>query len=322
MKKKSWLFVVYCTMIIVSLAVFLVVYPKHKAKDTLAPKDETKSVETNSQQTEEVDNNIYLKSITVNCSTDFIVPKGSRCSFDQDFISVKPDNQTVGLEFKFLNSHDEIIHDLIFLNYGFDAIKVGNYKLQISGKSSKSAYIKKYINITIVEVEDFEYITQKKDKLDLFSNINFSSVFETDLQKEIEVATTGSALSYDNGVFQANSVGKANVNLTIRYTNFICEMVYEIVVVPLNYSIDAKDSYTYNFVLNINKSIPYYVSRGEDFGISQEIEYTVADESVIKVVSSNQNIIVIKLLKIGTTTLTLKSTADSTATKTITIVVQ
>ncbi len=225
MKKGRIFYIIFCVSVIVALAVFLVV----KSQFEKPADQETPTTE-------------YAQSLSLECADSYTITVGSKLHF-HDYISVNPSKFYYSITRMVLLNDIQYAHN-IFASNTFAPTEIGNYKIQFSLPKSETENFIEEINITVVNLEDFESLKINKTTFEIDDEIAFEDLFNVSLPYASKTVETNGNLKFENDKFVALSCGTGTIKITFATTycnyefNFDVEIVekspiYEISVVNI-----------------------------------------------------------------------------------------
>lgn len=330
-KRKSWLYSIFAVLVIISLVMLLIFWPK-KGDDN--PDDagqdeiveEQPEEEGNDGTAETIPEEIYATSFVVNLPSTINILNGTTINLISGYVQVQPSEMADKIEMEIVPRYSSSAFGLELNNFTITAKEVGTYNLILSVSKSKTTSFNETILITVYEEESNSHISQTANSIIKGEKINISDIFSIKGDATFDVITDSKATIIDNCI-TATTTGTSKI--IFKFTENYVQYVYE-------FEIIVKDQPQYYFVLNnvTNNAIElnlesspvfhvnYKIQNREEGDISQDIVYVIGDETIVEVEDITNPLIKIRALKVGETTLTLTCKVDNSVKVEITIIVK
>lgn len=319
MKKRAVLYTIYCCIVIIVLASFLV-FKLNKDEDSEPP--------------------TRAKSILINTPREITVSTNKQIKLLDGFISVEPANAIELLTYSVSASATTSVENFVFdfENKTFLAKRTGYYYIEFS--LPKNAYSNLSDTLKIHAVADTKQdFSLQTNQIFVGKSANFGDIFKQNSVFNYTVELENDNLSFANNCFYANKAGKTKVSITITrgYVQYV--NTYEIHIDkdfsqpqepgeggdsgteggdhgggsggtdketdnPEEKFVIRKNEEYFNEKTNIY-TVQFEVLFGNNQYISQKIMATVSDSTIAQVIDFDQPFVHLQILKSGKFTLTL-----------------
>lgn len=306
MQKKNFLYILYCSIVVVGIMLFLVFYRNVQFKED---GDNT----SNSTVT-------YASSFSLLCPKEITICEGGT-AFLKNYISIKPAQMETEITTTLTNYAGGVATGIEFKDNCITAKMPGFYRISFKVLEDENSYLTQVIVVHVVAKDEFETVKQTSNTLTEGDNKQLTDLFSLNLGSTITKISSlnNSILSYESS-FTAIGSGNATIKMDIEFEYITYSYLYNFIVKPKpEYKINIV-----NFGENIETSktkltIQFEVIDGNNEYVSQLITATSSDISVATVESCDAPFIILKRVTSGTIILTITSAEDLSVVKTISI---
>ena len=209
MKKRAFLYTIFCSLVITCLALFLAYKISRKSN--------------------------YAKSLVLNCPGEITIGVNTQIKFLDDFIKILPNNfdGQISVSSSAGKKDNENSYSFDFNDKTFIAQKEGYYYIEFSAPKSIRSVASATLKIHVVAENDD--ITIKKTQLSVGEQISFDNLFSlknSSVKYNFDVENKN-IINFSNNTFYVTSQGETKINFTITksYGYIQYDMSFHVVAV-------------------------------------------------------------------------------------------
>lgn len=320
--RKKWKIIFSCVAVVVliAIAVFLVLFEKHKDKEDNKLNDDNLSPTPPTQQTE-----VYATSFSLNLPDTIEILINTKVKLISGYINITPANAIDKLTYKITRKSGSGIGGITFNNNIITANSIGSYSIKFKVPKSASTNFSKTIDIIVYEEKTSSHISQTNNSIIIGENKNINDIFsivDGDYKVESDNKTT---ISNDNISGITTGESKITFTFTKNYIQYIYDFtltikeqpIYEIVILNGTNNIIEIDFEDIPYA-----KIHYEIRNGNEKHLIQDVIAVSENNDVVKVLNYPGPFVNLEAVGLGEATITITYLHDSSIKVQVTIIVK